>query len=407
MAQWRNGAGVEFTQSISYLRQYGWTKNLKLAQKQKMSKEQHYQELLEIAEKRGGKVISKEYINCKTIMEFEDSYGNKFKTLATKIKSGTWSPFEKTVSEHICRQAFNYIYQCNFELRNDIVRIDGRPKPLQLDGYAEVRIDNKFVKIAFEYQGHQGHRKFEVVKKRDREKKEFCSKNNIFLVIIDPFIQSRMSDDLYIINMIVESIKVQQYPLPNNINYSGFQSNFTCLNHCQNEYNRWKLCAEQSNYTLLSEKYINNSTPLLWKKNDTGQTFELATGKISYYGWPKWSKNSISQMKSSAEHFSDVKKIARLRGGKILSIDYVSATEKMQAMDVSGNIFLISASCIKRGSWSVFETGNANASRKRIGDHVFITTAHGDKIEYQVVNGVFYLRKFNEERFIWRQDEIL
>ena len=49
-------------------------------------------EMIRIAQERGGKCLSKEYINSKTKLKWECSEGHQWKALPTYIKSGSWCP---------------------------------------------------------------------------------------------------------------------------------------------------------------------------------------------------------------------------------------------------------------------------------------------------------------------------
>ena len=50
------------------------------------------EEMQEIAESRGGKCLSKEYINNQTKLEWICSEGHKWKTVPSSVKQGSWCP---------------------------------------------------------------------------------------------------------------------------------------------------------------------------------------------------------------------------------------------------------------------------------------------------------------------------
>jgi len=149
-----------------------------------------------IAILKGGKCISKRYINCKTKLLFECNKGHRWQSTPSCIKRGKWCPYCNIYrSEEICRMIFELAFKTKFPRLRPIPNPNNIRRPLELDGY------NKELKIAFEYNGIQ-HYKDEIfigkpLKKqlqRDQLKIDYCKNNSIILIIIPYTIKSSIKD---------------------------------------------------------------------------------------------------------------------------------------------------------------------------------------------------------------------
>jgi hypothetical protein len=97
----------------------------------------HYVELCEIAEGRGGRVISDSYVNSKIKMLFEDASGFQFWMVPYAVKRGQWSPREALqLGEHVSRQSVKHVFKGKFPPRKDVISRDNG-NWLELDGYCE------------------------------------------------------------------------------------------------------------------------------------------------------------------------------------------------------------------------------------------------------------------------------
>ena len=138
-----------------------------------------------IAEKNGGKCLSTEYVNCTTPLKWRCKYGHEWEVAFEGVKrSNNWCPHCKYKSELLTRQIFESLFGKKFHKK--------RPKileRLELDGYCEE------LNLAFEYNGIQhekyspyfhrdGPDDFQAQLERDTRKRELCEKNGIRLVDI-------------------------------------------------------------------------------------------------------------------------------------------------------------------------------------------------------------------------------
>lgn len=147
-------------------------------------------DLINIATKRGGKCLSKKYINIDTKYSWRCSLGHKFINTFNKVYlRGQWCPTcsRSGISEEVCRSVFNTIFRDHFVKYRPSWLRNSRGYQMELDGYS-----NK-LGMAFEYQGRQHFKKNiytktnEALDRRildDNLKSDLCSKNGITLFVI-------------------------------------------------------------------------------------------------------------------------------------------------------------------------------------------------------------------------------
>lgn len=136
-----------------------------------------------IAESRGGKCLSKNYVNSEVKLKFQCKIGHTWRATPHHIKNGSWCPYcAGSVSEERCRFIFEFLFEDKFP--KDRKALEG----LELDGY------NDKLKLAFEYDGiqhymlkpifHKNRECFEKTVFYDKMKLEKCNKKGINLIII-------------------------------------------------------------------------------------------------------------------------------------------------------------------------------------------------------------------------------
>ncbi len=107
-------------------------------------------ELKKVANSRGGKLISKKYINQHTKVEWECKFKHRWFAKYQPIKNGGWcGECSSGLGERLTRKAFEAIFKLKFrkERPNWLKSIKGNN--LELDGF------NSRLKLAFEHQGQQ------------------------------------------------------------------------------------------------------------------------------------------------------------------------------------------------------------------------------------------------------------
>ena len=143
-------------------------------------------DMQELAEKRGGKCISKQIVNVMTHLKWECSNGHQWEATPNCIHKGRWCPecnSKKNVAECKCREIIEELTGLKFPCTRRV-----------LGGGYELDMYNERLNLAFEYNGRQHyvftpqwHRTPSALadqQKRDRKKKELCRQKRINLEVI-------------------------------------------------------------------------------------------------------------------------------------------------------------------------------------------------------------------------------
>lgn len=101
--------------------------------------------------------------------------------------------------------------------------------------------------------------------------------------------------------------------------------------------------ARQNNGECLSNEYINNKTKLLWKCSE-GHTWTARPDKIKLGQWCPYCAGKYQQI-------SDMKEIARKRGGECLSGKYIDNTTKLKWICIKGHRWEATPKSVKMGRW--------------------------------------------------------
>jgi hypothetical protein len=140
-----------------------------------------------LAQQRGGKLLSKDFIGVDQKYLFRCSVGHEFSMSFSKMQGGQWCSIctKGSKSEELVRTVMEQVFQSEFKrIRPNWLKND-RSSSMELDGYSEQ------LKIAFEYQGRQHYEvlKFLVdqdlirIKLNDKLKSDICRKLNVNLFI--------------------------------------------------------------------------------------------------------------------------------------------------------------------------------------------------------------------------------
>jgi len=120
-------------------------------------------ELQSVALSRGGKCLSKKYSNVDAKYDWECSLGHKFKNSFNKVSHGQWCPIcsKSGISEEICRVTFQEIFNTEFIKTRPAWLKNSRGYQMEIDGYSEK------LSIGFEYHGRQHFEKTGIYTKSD------------------------------------------------------------------------------------------------------------------------------------------------------------------------------------------------------------------------------------------------
>ncbi len=145
------------------------------------------EDVIKVAEQRGGKVLSTSYLNSDTPMDFECSKGHQFTNRFSHIKSrGQWCPTcnKGSKSEEIARTTFEQLFGYRFPKVRPKWLKNVRGYQMEIDGFC------KELNIGFEYQGIQ-HFSKQIYKgnldqriEDDNRKADLCKKNGVSLFVL-------------------------------------------------------------------------------------------------------------------------------------------------------------------------------------------------------------------------------
>ncbi len=229
-----------------------------------------------LASKNEGKCLSKKYVNNFTHLQWQCANNHKWYSAPRNIIKGSWCPTCSClygVNEEKCRFIFGSLLNLDFPKDNQVV------KPLELDGY------NSHLKLAFEYNGELHYRfvpglhktidKFLNQKKRDKHKKFLCKHKHIKLVVI-PY--TRAQSDKGLISFIYHKVTVlfpgMSLSKVNMQNFNYIPSTLKLLNKI----------AMLRGGKCLSDVYMNNKSPLIWKCQN-GHIWKTSASTIKRGCW--------------------------------------------------------------------------------------------------------------------------
>lgn len=309
--------------------------------------------LRELAEKRGGKCLSINYTNANGYYLWQCSEGHQWEAKYGNIYTGNWCKQCKgSTGERICRLFFEQIFKCEFPSVFPKWLKNKSGRSLQLDGF------NENLKIAFEHQGEQHNVKttlyykndetFNKRKEYDEIKRVICKRQGITLIEV-PEINNKLK---------VKDIKnfLKEEFIKNNIK---LPTDFDTLNiNIDDAYNtpQWKSklkkqkdIARSKGGECLSNYYEGNNVKLEYICKDNHK-WMASPQKISLGRWcPKCAiKERANKMRGNIK---DMQILAKTKGGKCLSNDYLGCEEKLLWKCSLNHSWKAIPLSIKRGSW--------------------------------------------------------
>ena len=173
--------------------------------------------LQDIAKKKGGKLLSTEYINNKKKLLWECCKGHQFWNTASLVKNSQkqWCPrCLEGKAENMCREIFQELFSKSFYKIRPKWLPGNKRMPLELDGYCQE------LNLAFEYNGIQ-HYQFtpsfhktcaNLLDQQDRDKLKIslCNKLGITVIVI-PYLVKFTKQSLY--NLIISLLSGTKYAI--------------------------------------------------------------------------------------------------------------------------------------------------------------------------------------------------
>ncbi|WP_345239571.1 hypothetical protein [Pontibacillus salipaludis] len=307
-------------------------------------------DMKKLAEDRGGKCLSGEYINLKTPLTWQCANGHVWDAAPSNIKhSKSWCPdCHGHSNEKKCRLIFRELFGKDFPKNRKVLG-----NKLELDGFCEE------LKIAFEYQGKQHYeyvpffhqyskQKFKERVEVDLKKAKLCREKGIKLIII-PYYKNK--SDKALINFIQKEINKLGIEISNDINeginLNAFYKDFSALQEI-------KELARSKGGKCLSNEYTDNMSILKFQCNK-GHTWE--TRAITFKHDDTWCPKCARNSRKSIE---DMHILAEEHGGKFLSPTFTNVSEYYKWRCADGHIWDAKPSNIQQGSWCPICVGKIN-----------------------------------------------
>ncbi len=145
------------------------------------------EEMVALAESRGGKFLSEKYLNQQTRHLWECAEGHQWLATPNSIHNGSWCPeCSRSRSERFVRLHFERIFDETFPSCRPKWLTSLRGNRMELDGYCQK------LRLAFEYHGMQHfvhkeryHRHPGALAQRqsdDQRKRDLCKANGVYLI---------------------------------------------------------------------------------------------------------------------------------------------------------------------------------------------------------------------------------
>ncbi len=251
------------------------------------TKEYYYKYYKDIIENKGGSIISTEYIDAKTHLEYKCNNGHNISTQPRHLKNGGW-----------CGKC--YKNRLSDESRS--TKIYNEAKKIIQDRGGQI-ISAKYIDSAtyIEFQCKYGHN---VTKKNITELRagkwcKFCNKTD--------------SDNKY--------------------------------------YNRYKKIIEKNGGTIISTEYIDSSVPIEYICDKGHTISSLTNSLKSGSWCNICNKDRLSRKDGRPDMYNEAKKIIEDKGGSIISSEYINAHTPLKFKCENGHIYSKTRNELKRGEW--------------------------------------------------------
>lgn len=339
------------------------------------------QKMQEVANSRGGKCLSTEYINSKTNLKWQCKEGHIFDASPGHITRGTWCLIctrIQGVSERICRSIFEHIFETPFPRRRPKWLLSPNNKRMELDGFSEK------LGIAFEYQGeqhfhqsrhfHRSEQEFRKQLDNDKEKRELCFRNGVKLIEVPYYVHmdqiaAFVFDECKRTGISIAVIK---------------ELNLEHLNiYSRSILEEMQAIAVSRGGNCLSNAYLSSKTKLRWKCQ-VGHLWSAVAGSVKQGSWCP-----VCAQKAKL-NLEEMKTIAESRGGKCLSKEYVNSSMKLQWQCHQGHDWWAPARDVKAGSWCRKCYGTAKLSIEEM--RMLAESRGGMCLSERYINSTTYLK---------------
>lgn len=339
------------------------------------------------AKERGGKFLSKKYINRNTKYQWECSLGHTWLAQASSVIGGktvfgSWCPYcnSRSRSEELCRAIFEHVFKVEFIKTRPLWIISDKGIRLELDGY------NEKLGIAFEYHGphhtkpipyySSDHKslalRLKEQRRRDSLKRKHCRINGVTLVEI--YAKSYLPSVKIFSEFILAECRKLGLNAPQKININKINLKKVWTPKTVQRFTSAKKIASANGGVLLSSAYINSSLPLDWRCKK-GHLWSATLARVEDGGWCPdcWSLDRRSRS------IENLKKIAKARGGKCRSTNHLGVNTKLYWSCELGHEWVAKPGSILKGRWCPVcaQARRGSSQRSSIKEMKLIAKQHG------------------------------
>ncbi len=302
------------------------------------------EDMRNVARERYGDCLSEEYVNTSTALRWVCAAGHTWSAVPSSIKAGSWCPkCSEGLGERICREHFNQLLGKQFPKARPSWLRSSDGYQLELDGFSSE------LALAFEHQGsqhykevayfHSSERSLETQQARDHEKRELCKLNGVDLIEVPSVLEILGVSELpsFIAKQLIKlGLDMPEDFLQREVNYSEAYK--------PDEIQILREVAHQRGGELISTTYIGIFEKLLWRCSE-GHEFKAAPSNVKNSG--SWCPKCWGQ----GQTISDMNKIAKERGGKCLSNEYVDSKTPLRWRCAEGHTWEARPNNVKFGTW--------------------------------------------------------
>lgn len=335
-----------------------------------------------LARERHGKCLSKHYENSVTSLKWACSVGHQWMAIPSSIKVGRWCPIcSAGLGERICRTYFEQLLETEFPKTRPTWLRSSDGNQLELDGFSselalafEHQGSHHYKQTPY---FHRSKGDFKAQVDRDLKKSDLCKEHGIDLIVvpsvleilgindIPAFIASELSklgryvpkdifhkkvdySEAYTPNeiSILQGVATQHggelistaylgifeklrwrcskghefSATPNNVKNKGSWCPI-CYGLGQTIFDMKRIAAERGG-DCLSSKYVNNSTPLIWKCR-AGHIWKARPGNVKFETWCPYCARQSAGLKRRKYDIDFLKNAARNLGGTCESKEYL------------------------------------------------------------------------------------
>lgn len=396
--RWRCHAGHQWPASANTVQRGHWCgkcANLANGERQRGSLDEYH----EVAKRRGGRLLSTEFINANRCLSWECARGHHWRATGGSVKAGSWCRICKThhnLSEQMCRAVFELAFGQRFPQAYPPWLRTTANRQLQLDGYCES------LGLAFEHQGSQHEKEtphfhrdpsaksggnsgtkakgktcgrsgatpaangLSAIKARDRRKRFLCRRHEVALVAIPTVQRLRDLDEIV--------TAVRQACIAAGVKLPRFKLSQLDLDACYiapDEINRLREHAASRGGRCLSKQYLGTQRKHDWEcakghrwsarwshvkgnGNGDGKGEGKGGGKGGSWCQPCVREESLKRRYGDRanEFLKGVSAMARDRGGVCLAKVYVNSSTKMPfRCGQSHPVFQLTPNSLQQGKW--------------------------------------------------------